>query len=280
MKNKKTILFICLTCALYYLNFMGRAYGLYNNFMLTGVFNFIVTFYLLTINPFKKTGLFLIFFPFVLLTVTVIHGLFNSIPMPGFIGYVMYLLSTGFGIFLYESNRKIIISVIYGLLFIIALFNYNNMYEFYYSIIQKNEIVGGKFPKIKLTDKYGTVTEIQSNGKIIVLDLWSNYCGNCIKAFPKFEKLTDDFQKDTEIDFYAINIYNNKKDISESEKYLKGYTFKNYYGNRSIFDTLNFNGVPIYMVVGKDGIIKYFGNLNTETFETYNNIYKLIEHEK
>jgi hypothetical protein len=34
------------------------------------------------------------------------------------------------------------------------------------------------------------------------------------------------------------------------------------------------------MIVGKNGKIIYFGNLNMETFETYNNVYNLIEEEK
>ena len=34
------------------------------------------------------------------------------------------------------------------------------------------------------------------------------------------------------------------------------------------------------MIIGKDGKIKYFGSLNIDKLETYNNIYELIENER
>lgn len=250
------------------------------NFVVTGIINFVITYYLLKINPFKKMGSFLIFFPMILLSLTVFYGILNSERMPGIIGYYMYLLSTAFGVLLYLSSKKILVSCIYLILFWVSVLNYQNMFNYYYSIVDKNVNIGKVAPEIEIIDKNGNIQILKNNGKILVVDLWSNTCSNCIKAFPKFEKIKNDFKDDKEVEFLAINIYNKESDILESEKYLKKYSFNNFYSDTLLFNKLNFNTVPNYMIIGKDKKIKYFGNLNMETLETYDNMYTLINNEK
>lgn len=280
MNKTKISLFLGVLIILYFFNFVGRCYGLYMNFIVTGIINFLFTFYLLKTNPFKKMGLFLIFIPFVLLTSVVIYGLINSERIPGIIGYFMYLFSSTSGLILYLSRKKIAVILIYFILLSLSILNYNNFFNFYYSIVDQNISVGKNLPKIEILDTKNKLQILNNNGKILVIDLWSNTCGNCIKDFPKFEKLKNEFANDSSVNFISINIFNKKSDIIESEKYLKKYTFKKYFTNRSIYKKLEFNSIPNYMLVGRNGKIKYFGNLNMETFETYNNIYKLIENEK
>lgn len=278
--KKNAIFFIILLLALYYFNFAGRSYGLLQNYIITGILNFIATFYLLKINPFKKVGLSLLFLPFVLLSATVLYGTINSQVMPGIIGYFMYVFSTLGGLILYRSHQKGRVIIVYTLFLALAFSNYYNLLNIYYSIARDNKVVGTELPNIWIRDKNGKKILLDNNGKILVIDLWSNSCVNCITAFPKFEKVKNDYTNDTSVDFLSINIYHNEKEISEAEKFLKGYTFKNYYSDESLYKKLNFNSVPYYVVVGKDNRIKYFGNLNIETLKTYNNIYKLIENEK
>lgn len=280
MNKRKIILFFILLLILYFFNFLGRFYGLYMNFVVTGIINFVITYYLLKINPFKKMGSFLIFFPMILLSLTVFYGILNSERMPGIIGYYMYLLSTAFGVLLYLSSKKILVSCIYLILFWVSVLNYQNMFNYYYSIVDKNVNIGKVAPEIEIIDKNGNIQILKNNGKILVVDLWSNTCSNCIKAFPKFEKIKNDFKDDKEVEFLAINIYNKESDILESEKYLKKYSFNNFYSDTLLFNKLNFNTVPNYMIIGKDKKIKYFGNLNMETLETYDNMYTLINNEK
>lgn len=279
-KLRQTILFILLLVVLYFFNTIGRYFGHYNNFIITGLLNFILTYYLLKINPFKKMGLSLIFFPFILLSLTIIYGIFYNLKMPGIIGFYIYILSTFFGILLFTRSEKKTIIIVYSTLYIISVFNYNNMYNYYDSIIDKNINIGKKMPLIKIFDKNLEKQFVINGNKILVIDLWANSCSNCITAFPKFEKLKNYYANDMEVEIFAVNIYNSKTDIKQSEKLLKDYSFKNYYSDVSVFDKLNFNSVPNYIIIGKDGKIKYFGNLNMDANETYNNIYELIENEK
>jgi len=278
MQNKK-LQFLSLIIILYLVHFFGRFFGLYNYFIVAGIINLFLTYYLLRVNQFKKIGLLLIFFPLALSSIVVFLALFNSVPLPGIIGYFIYLTSSIFGILFYNINKKVFLAI-YAIIFLISIFQYQNMFNFYYSYIEKNSRVGLLLPKIEIFDNKNNSQILNNNGKILVIDLWSNTCGNCIKDFPKFEKLKNEFANDNSVDFISINIYNKRSDIVESEKYLKKYTFKKYFTDRSVYKKLDFNSIPNYMLVGKDGKIKYFGNLNMETHETYNNIYKLIENEK
>lgn len=269
-----------MTLVLYYFNFLGRANGLFVNFVLIGIINFIFTNYLLKINPFKKMGLFLIFFPFLLLTFTICYGLYMKLTMPGILDYIMYLLSTSFGILIYKSLNKKIILIIYSIIYLLLIYNYSNLMELYYSTKEQNINVNKFAPILNLEDKNGEKLIIKNENKVLVIDFWSLSCGNCIKSFPKFEKVKNDFKNDDEVEFISINIYQSKNEIEKSEEIISEYTFKNFYSDKSLFKKLNFNSVPNYMIIGKDNKIKYFGHLNVESYENINNIYKLIENEK
>lgn len=278
--KKNIILFLILLSVVYYFNLIGRIHGLFENYIITGILNFIATFYLLKINPFKKVGLSLLYLPFILLSVSILYGLINSMVIPGLLGYFMYIFSTAGGVILYKSYQKKRVVIIYTLFLVLAVGNYYNLINLYYSVAIDNKIVGTELPEIWVADKNGQKTRLGSNDKVIVVDLWSNSCAACIEAFPNFEKVKNDYENDASVDFLSINVYNDEKEIKVAQNFLNGYTFKNYFSDRSLFKKLNFNAVPQYMIVGKDNRIKYFGHLNMGALENYNNIYKLIEKEK
>lgn len=278
---KLKIIFFILILVLYYFNFVGRTHGLFFNFVSTGIVNFIFTFHLLKTNPFKKMGLLLLFFPFFLLFFTCLYGFYMKLTMPGVLDFVMYLFATIFGILMYRSDSKRrMICILFSGIYFIMVYNYENLIEMYYSTIEKNIHLNNRLPVLSIEDNEGKKVTIENRNKILVIDLWSLSCSNCIKSFPKFEKVKNDFKDDKDVVFLSINIYQSKAEIEKSEKIINEFTFTNYYSDASLFETLNFNSVPNYMIVGKDHRIKYFGNLNVESYENYNNIYKLIKNEK
>ncbi len=282
MENKTYVktLFIVGVIILLLLNVFGRMYGLYLSFVLFGVFNFVLTYFLLKINPFKKNGFILVFIPFVLQLMVVSNGILTNHRMPGIIGFLICVVSSLFAIIVFKSNKKIIYSSIYAILFLLLTYNYFNLMNYYYYKMSSNINIGKPIPYIGMNDKNGNYHLLKANNKILVIDLWANNCGFCINSFPKFEKLKKHYSNDKEVIVFALNIIKCNNDIKESQKYLTEYTFDNYYTDRSILKKLNFSGVPQYMIVGKKGLIKYFGSLNLEKKEKYNNIYDLIENEK
>ena len=137
MNKTKISLFFGVLIVLYFFNFVGRSYGLYMNYIVTGVINFIFTYYLLKTNPFKKMGLFLIFLPFVLLSGAILNGLINSERMPGIIGYFMYLFSSISGLILFLSRKKRVVIFIYSILLSLSILNYNNFFNYYFQLLIK-----------------------------------------------------------------------------------------------------------------------------------------------
>jgi thiol-disulfide isomerase/thioredoxin len=283
---KKSILitvFVFLLLVYYYFNMIGRTHGIYFNFIVTGILNFFLVYYLIKINPFKKIGLVLLFFPFVLLLLALVYGLINHEGMPGITNLLIYGIALLFVFIVYRSNQKfkLVFTSLYVVVFVALAINHSNILNYYYyNFVEKNySKVNIDLPTIDKKDFDGAIYEVRKN-KIQVIDLWANSCSQCISQFPKFEKLKNDYKNDPTVEFYALNILEKSNDRVRAKKYLKGYTFNNYFTDSTVFKKLNFSSVPHYVVVGKDNKIKYFGNLNIDKFETYNNMYDIIENEK
>lgn len=280
LKNKK-IKFIFGFLILFIINIFSSAFGQDIGFYLTGLFNFVLSYYLLKINPFKKIGYPLVFLYFFLVFPVMIHGLFIVKAYIGLLKASIYYISSFSSILVYTvRTNKLKIALIYLLVLVFLSINFNNMFNFYMAYLYKNEMVGKNLPQITIYDSRGNGFLLSSKEKILVVDLWSNSCGYCIQAFPEFEKLKNHFKNDKAVEFLAINVDEKKINRKRGLSYIEKFTFKNYFVERDILKKLNFSQFPNYMIVGKDGKIKYFGDLNMDELETYNNIYKLIENEK
>jgi len=156
----------------------------------------------------------------------------------------------------------------------------------YYVYIRNkpNDVISKHVPELTLYDEAGKRFNLKDKtGKIIVLDLWNSSCGACIKAFPKFEALRNEFKNDTIIEFYSLNIPIRKVDEKErAKKFTDKYNFSKLYADINASKALNITAVPQYLIIDKNQNIAYIGGLYTETNVFYNNFYKLIKdlHEK
>ena len=280
LKYKK-IKFIFGFLILFIINVFSSAFGQDIGFYLTGLFNFVLSYYLLKINPYKKTGYPLVFLYFFLVFPVMIDGLFVVKAYIGLLKASIYYISSFSSILVYKARtNKLKITLVYLLVLVFLSINFNNMFNFYMAYLHKNEMVGQNLPEILVYDSKGDEFILSSKGKILVVDLWSNSCSYCIQAFPKFEKLRNHFKNDKVVEFLSINVDEKIPNRKRGLSYVEKFTFKTYFAERDILKKLNFSQFPYYMIVGKDGEIKYFGDLNIDELETYNNIYDLIENEK
>lgn len=66
-----------------------------------------------------------------------------------------------------------------------------------YSQLQKTFSIGDAMPSMTFSNifaKPGTSISLNDyKGKLIILDFWNRWCGSCIEAFPKMEKLQSEF---------------------------------------------------------------------------------------
>lgn len=275
---KKKFLFSLLIIILLFLNHYTRGISGFYNFIILGFLNIFLTAYLVKLNPFKIVGLVLIFFPLLFFIPNTVYKIINNEAFLIFHS-LLYILTSIIGFYYYKINLKyrIIILSIYFVTFFITLYQYENLCYNYYDSFEKVK-TNVNFPQINIFDKNKNEISLPKN-KIIVIDLWSNSCGNCIKDFPKFQEFSDKYKYNKEVEVFSLNIINNDKDIEIAEKHHKKYTFRNYFTDKEIFKKLGFNGVPNYVIIGKNDQLIYFGHLNTKYQSNKNYFHKIIANE-
>ncbi|MEZ4853035.1 TlpA family protein disulfide reductase [Flavobacterium sp.] len=275
---KQQIIFLALTLILFLLNVFTGLIGVKFQFIFIGLVNFIFCIYLLNINPYKKIGWGLIFIYPILGLFLLIHSILYDVD--GYRGLLIDLIcvvSSVFAILVHKRKKYFFLS--YILIFIVLSFNFDNLNNYYLDKVDSQGYVNVDFPDIVFEDFNKKPIKLPAN-KVLVLDLWTTHCEYCIESFPKFEKLEAQYKNDKEIAFFSINIYEDYSEKEKSLQFLKGFKFKNYYHDISLFEKLNFNSVPNYVVINKNGLVTYFGSLNDTKFETYNNIHNIIKDAK
>ena len=111
---------------------------------------------------------------------------------------------------------------------------------------------GEKTTMSKILDKH--------KGKVVLIDLWASWCGDCVKAMPEAEKLKANnpnidiiyLSLDRKEDAWKNGIV--KHNISGSENYWFADGWKNNFNNY-----IDLNWIPRYLVIDqKGGIAKYY----------------------
>lgn len=101
----------------------------------------------------------------------------------------------------------------------------------------------------------------QNPDKVLYIDIWATWCAPCKKEFPFSKKL---YQKidSSQIEMIFLCV-NSKKDEWEQMIKLEGLKGKHFLIDNDSMDQfenengLDIQGIPRYIIVGKDGIIKY-----------------------
>ena len=263
----------------------------------SGVFGQVLRFFVITIlyclgvfllkhSPFQKksTGILVYALPFLLLMIPTeiysqLYKNYSGIPM--FLGGVLGIL---FAIKLSNSSNK---KIIYSLLiatFFIGIITYFLPNYYVYIKHKKNEIENTQLPNIVLYDETNKMVDLQSfKNKITVLDVWSSSCGVCIRDFPEFEKLKNEYKKDTAITFYSLNLPNKRDNRGFVSKFTSEYSFSKLYADNKVQEKLKIKSVPKCVIIDKNLKIRYIGFFNTGSTNLYynfNSIIKTIKNDK
>ncbi len=110
------------------------------------------------------------------------------------------------------------------------------------------------------------LTEKQDlTGKVLVLDFWATWCGPCIAAEPKLEKL----MKDHAGKVVVIGISGQREEQSKVESHLETHEPKWVYlhdNEQRVFKPFESRGIPLVVVLSTDGVIRWMGNPHHKEF--------------
>ncbi len=106
-------------------------------------------------------------------------------------------------------------------------------------------------------------------GKIVLIEVWASWCGDCVKAMPKIHELQ---AQHTDIDYLFISM------DKTSEKWKKGILKYNLEGdhllakeqmNGSFAKAIDLNWIPRYIIMDQTGKIALYKAIETD-FELIN----------
>ena len=104
----------------------------------------------------------------------------------------------------------------------------------------------------------------QSEGKVVVVNLWATWCPPCVAEMPSMQKLYDSYGD--RVDFYFVTSEANEKPLKFIQK--NGYNFPVYRESQATPEVLRSRSIPATYIISKDGTIvideKGVANWNSE----------------
>jgi len=118
---------------------------------------------------------------------------------------------------------------------------------------------GTLVPDFSLETMDGDIlTQESLKGKIVVIDVWATWCGNCISELPKMNKLARQYQGDPDILLLAVSA--ETKDKVSSFLAKRPFNFKQIPQAMALTDALQTRLVktyPQHIILNKESVIAY-----------------------
>ncbi|MDB5203761.1 MAG: alkyl hydroperoxide reductase [Ferruginibacter sp.] len=133
---------------------------------------------------------------------------------------------------------------------------YSEMLSFTKQRLQLTEN-GQPFPKLVLRDSSGKEADIASlKGKIVLLDVWSSWCGPCRREIPELKKLYQKY-KDSGFVVIGISLDDNKNKWVQAMQH-DGQTWPAYcelkpWRDNTMYKRFKITAIPDNFLIGRDG---------------------------
>lgn len=118
--------------------------------------------------------------------------------------------------------------------------------------------VGKKAPAFSFTTLEGKkLSNASLKGKVVVLDFWASWCGNCLKASPTMNALHEKYASKGLV-VVGVNALEKKPRPAASQKYKKDHNtaYALVSDGDAAHKKYNQPGLPVIVVIGKDGTVK------------------------
>ena len=110
-------------------------------------------------------------------------------------------------------------------------------------------------------------------GKPIIMNFWATWCGYCVREFPAFQNVYDEYKD--KIHFMMINVTDGNQETMENAKEFigkSGYSFPVFY-DTELFPSAIYgaNSIPITVLIDSDGYYlgTHRGAMDEETLAIY-----------
>jgi thiol-disulfide isomerase/thioredoxin len=130
-------------------------------------------------------------------------------------------------------------------------------------------------PEIQLTTLDNDTIRISNpKGNVLVFNFWSTYCGACIKEFPEIEKLHKEYEDNSKVSFYSVNIPARRDTEELIIQRTKNFSTPVYFGDSTLIKNLSLSGFPTLIII-KDSVVQYSGLPFFEKHNYYNVNYQV-----
>lgn len=262
---------ILLSIILFLIVAFFRGYSRIDNSILFGLIAyFLITFFLLKkYKDHKRLVVISIILPHLLFHIIALLFYYDRFFLITVVPNFLFVLSSLVALWvLHMQTRKkaVLTSLIFGVFSLLYAFVFHPFYTDFFS----NYISDFAFDGInnhKTAKAYLVFNEqleeellVNSNEKLVTLDMWTKYCSECFRKFPDFEQLSKDYSSNN-IVFKSFGIPMRDDTVQELQEVQRkyDYSFKKVYGkDDSAFKDFNFNAVPTMFLL-KDGEVIYRG---------------------
>lgn len=120
-------------------------------------------------------------------------------------------------------------------------------------------LLGNDAPEWEYQNLAGkSISSSSLKGKVIYIDIWATWCGPCLRELPYLEKMQESYKGNNNIAFVSISIDQDKAawEAMVKQKNMMGVQlFADKAWNSKIVSDYRINGIPRFIIIGKDGKI-------------------------
>lgn len=140
------------------------------------------------------------------------------------------------------------------LLFVLIIF-----FIFIANPVSAQSVSGQKAADFSLEDLEGKSVSLSDfAGRFVLLFFWASWCYHCVKMFPALDELKNDFPPE-EIEILAVNFQERPSRLMQFRQQYDS-DLKILLDNQGkVFNLYNVYGIPVFVLVDRQGIIRYRG---------------------
>jgi len=204
----------------------------------------------------------LVVVPFFLLYVVLSIGVKNPLNYPvWFCGIAVSLLA----IWVLKLRPKPAYTL--GMLAFICLLEYFIIYPNYFSYhTMKHDLDKYDLSHSKIVDvNESEVGKNNFKGRVVLFDVWHSACYWCIKEFPELQKLYNYYKSDSSVKIVSLNFPIGRDNGIRPTKFTANYSFeKMFFQSEAEYEKFSDEPVPLILIMDKNFICRYAGQLNTD----------------